>query len=53
MSQDDLGHERIFIAPGSSLSVAGEKIDNLLYANTADLDYKTGILDGGVVKISD
>lgn len=53
VSQDDLGHERIFLASGSSLSVAGEKINNLSYGNKADLLYESGILDGGDIRISD
>ncbi|MBN1625267.1 MAG: filamentous hemagglutinin family protein [Deltaproteobacteria bacterium] len=53
VSQKDLGHERIFLASGSSLSVAGEQIDNSEYGKGLDVDYETGLLEGGTILISD
>ena len=53
VSQDELGHERIFLSSGSSLSVAGEVIDNSLYDSGSNRDYDTGITEGGIISISD
>ncbi len=44
---------RIFLASGSELSTAGEKVDNPLAGNTSGAVNVTGNIDGGTITIND
>ncbi|MGD9159968.1 MAG: filamentous hemagglutinin N-terminal domain-containing protein, partial [Desulfobacteraceae bacterium] len=49
---EEIGRQRLFLGPESSLSTAGEKIDNSEYGIN-NSEYKTGLLKGGTISISE
>ncbi|MBN1906196.1 MAG: filamentous hemagglutinin family protein [Deltaproteobacteria bacterium] len=53
ISHEAIGDERVHLLPGSSISVAGEIINNSMYGNNNIFDYEKGLLKGGSIVLSD